>query len=179
MAEEGPFAAQIGQEGPDSCRIMVSDRMLSYACGERDGEMTSGVVLFPDANSLVILAEPKAWNQAQVAELAKQFAAALDDLRRQVEADERELPEEARASRELVRKGLAGYESAAEQLAQELGAGKGRDETHPTFQRVHRVRRNVILDAQAWSPPPETMRRIATSASLLAQLDRYYIEPRE
>jgi hypothetical protein len=174
-----PFAVEIGEEGPDSCRIMVSDTMLSYACGERGGPMTSGVILFPDANSLVILAQPSPWDQAQVAELATRFAAAVDDLRRTVEADPRDLPEEESASRDLVRKGLDGYKRAAQQLAVELAAGKGRDETRPTFQQLHRVRRKLILDAQKWSPPRETMRRIATSASLLAQLDRFYIEARE
>ena len=131
------FIVQSGEEGPDSCRVMPSESMLSYVCGQRDGEMTAGVVLFPDLDSVVILGHPRPWHQQRATELASRLATALDNVRQTIKADPRELSAEARTSREQVIQGLDGFEAAAEQLAEELRAGKRRDETRPTLRRIH------------------------------------------
>jgi hypothetical protein len=158
LAEEqsGSLAVTLGEEGPDSCQLMVSETMLSYACGERGGTMTSGVVLFPDRDSILLLVE---------------------GLRQTIAADPPDLPDESGASRDRFLSGLEAYEAAVKALAQELRAGREREESRPAFQHLHRARRDVILAAREWSPPVETVRRIAASAALLARLDRYYVKP--
>ena len=140
--------------------------------------MTSGVVIFPDPNSMVIMGTQKPWDQPAVNQLAAEFAASIDNLRQSVRGDARELAKPAQTARAEVLERLDDYEEAAEHLAAEPAAGKDRAATRPALLRVHRARRDLILAARGWPPPPETMRRVVQSASLFAQIDAYYVEPR-
>lgn len=168
---------EVGVEGPDSCRVQVSKSMLSYACGGPDGGLFSGVVIFPTTGSLLVMAPATPWTQEEVSAVASELAGRLEALRKAVAADSRELSSEAVASRDRFVRDLGPYETAVRELAAELGAGKGRDETRPAFENLHRVRRDLILTlGKGWSPTVDTMRQIARASATLARLDGFYVE---
>ena len=173
-----PLPVEIGVEGPDSCRVQVSKTMLSYACGNPDGGVFSGVVIFPTKGSILVMGSATPWNQEEVVGVATELSERLVQLNQTIAADSRDLGDEAAASRKRLVQGMVPYKAAVKNLMEELRAGKGKDETRASFENVHRTRRDLILTmGGAWSPTVETMRQIARPP-IFSSTWKYASDPR-
>jgi hypothetical protein len=124
-------------------------------------------------------AEPElAWDQAKVTALGADFSKAVDGLYRKANLESVEPKGAAsRADVYIVVEDLQQLRRCSSRFADDLGEGKGRDDTMPLFERMLdivqrfrgvRQKTPILLDATA---------EIEAARELLLQLTRYYGAP--
>lgn len=141
-------------------------RRISVAC------VVAALLLFP----AVALAELAKWDQARVAQIAEEFAAAMKELRREIRAAPPNTdPTRQRARYEAIEDVRIMTNSSAH-LASQLKAGKGREETFPTWRRLDLLRRDFEESARKSMIPDPIMEKILKAGELLIRLTPYFQE---
>jgi len=122
------------------------------------------------------LAEAAKWDQQRVTALAKELAAAVKDLRVDVEKNPDQPPGPARRAQFQAREDLRLLQYTTRQLASSLAKGEGRDETAPIFQRIETLRRDAEENGRKAMIAEATLAKIAKAKDLLLQISPYYAE---
>lgn len=122
------------------------------------------------------LAEAARWDQQRVTRLASQLAAAVKDLRVEVEKNPDQPPGLARRAQYQAREDLRLLQYTTRQLASSLEKGEGREATAPIFQRVETLRRDAEENGRKGMIPEATLNKIAKAQDLLLQISPYYAE---
>jgi len=122
------------------------------------------------------LAEAAKWDQQRVTRLATQLAAAVKDLRVEVERNPDQPPGLARRAQYQAREDLRLLQYTTRQLASSLAKGEDRDATAPIFQRVETLRRDAEENGRKGMIPEATLNKIAKAQDLLLQISPYYKE---
>ena len=120
------------------------------------------------------LAEAAKWDQQRVTALAKELAAAVKDLRVDVEKNPDQPPGPARRAQFQAREDLRLLQYTTRQLASSLAKGEGRDETAPIFQRIETLRRDAEENGRKAMIAEATLAKIAKAKDLLLQISPYY-----
>ena len=164
-------------DGSEVCKLTVSRDILSYFCKLGPSNVRTGVIVFAGGDSVVTYSTPKSWNQEEVAALAQELAISA----KRIVEGARQPPQGVAAPEESVRERALGLveqiEEMAKELAEQLAAGKGRDETDPLIDRLHLLRRDAYLLRQSWPISPEALERLIQTEALVAQLDAFYAQP--
>jgi hypothetical protein len=122
-------------------------------------------------------AELAKWDQPRVTAIATELADAV--AKAAVEVDKQ------KGGRVDVSKERAFYEfredmrlakNSARHLAKELQAGKGREETYPTYKRLKTLRNDAAENARRADMPDSTIAAITAAGALLNRLRPYYEE---
>lgn len=122
-------------------------------------------------------AELPRWDQARATTIASELAEAVATASLEVDKQ--------KGSRVDVTKERAYYEfredirlakNTARHLAKELQAGKGREETYPTFKRLKMLRNDAAENARRADMPESTLATITAAGELLNRLRPYYEE---
>jgi hypothetical protein len=122
-------------------------------------------------------AELARWDPPRVNGIAKELADAVAKATVEVEKQ--------KGGRVDVSKERAYYEfredmrlakNTSRHLAKELEAGKGRDETYPTFKRLKTLRNDAAENARRADMPDSTIAAITAAGALLNRLRPYYEE---
>ncbi|HBZ70990.1 MAG TPA: hypothetical protein DEP35_15165 [Deltaproteobacteria bacterium] len=116
------------------------------------------------------------WDQKRVASIAQQLAAAVGDLRETV----RKQPEMPNAPKRKVRyqalDDLRTLKQVCDNLARDLRAGKNREQSEPTYQRIQTIRRDLEENGRRADIKLDTLNSYAKVADLNRQLRPYYEE---
>ena len=159
------------------CKLAVSRDILSYFCKFGPGNVRTGVIVFAGGDSVTTYSKPRPWNQEEVAALAQELAISA----KRIVEGARQPPQGVAAPEESVRERALGLveqiEEMAKELAEQLAAGKGRDETDPLIDRLHLLRRDAYLLRRSWPISPEALERLIQTEALVAQLDAFYAQP--
>jgi hypothetical protein len=132
-----------------------------------------GLVLAP----ALAAAELAKWDQPRVTAIATELSESVGKAVVEVE--------KAKGSRVEVGKERAYYEfredmrlarNTAKHLAKELQAGKGREETYPTFRRLKTLRNDAAENARRADMPDDAIASITAAGELLNRLRPYYEE---
>jgi hypothetical protein len=122
-------------------------------------------------------AELANWDQQRVTAIAVELSQAVSVAEEEVDKQ--------KGSRVDVAKERAFYEfredmrlakNTARHLARELQAGKGREETYPTFRRLQTLRNDAAENARRAVMPDQTVEKITSAGALLMRLRPYYEE---
>jgi hypothetical protein len=146
---------------------------------------TAAVGIGASALTLVLAPRPAAadvakWDQQRVTAIAAELAQAVDKATVDVSKQ--------KGSRVDVSRERAFYEfredmrlakNSARHLARELQAGKGREETYPTFKRLKTLRNDAAENARRADMPDDTIASITAAGELLNRLRPYYEEAEE
>ena len=164
-------------DGSEVCKLTVSRDILSYFCKLGPSNVRTGVIVFAGGGSVTTYSTPKSWNQEEVAALAQQLAIST----KRIAEGAREPPEGVAAPEESLRERVLGIveqlEETAKELAEQLAAGKGRDETDPLIDRLHLLRRDAYLVRRSWPISLEALERLVRTEALVAKLDAFYAQP--
>jgi len=121
-------------------------------------------------------AEPAKWNQKRVTSIAENLAVAVGELRDNV----RKLPPIANSPQRKVRyqalDDLSTLKQVSDSLARALKAGKGREETYPTFRRIQTLQHDLEEHGRKADIKLDTLNAYAKVADLLRQISPYYEE---
>lgn len=127
--------------------------------------------------------QPRAWDQARVAELAGKLAKNSEELRnavRQQAVGETIGSGQSRAT-EKVMDQLRGLRTDCNRLQKDVEGGKGRDDTLQAFKRIDERRRKVAEELRRMFLTQENLDRVKEGRSLLEELRLYYtgeVDPR-
>jgi predicted membrane metal-binding protein len=148
--------------------------LASSARARRLAAALAGVLL-ASALATGSAAELAQWDQKRVTAIAGELAAAVNKAA--VEVDK------SKGSRVDVGKERTFYElredirlakNTARHLAKELEAGKGRDETYPTFRRLSTLRNDAAESARRAVMPDTTVGALTAAGELMLRLRPYY-----
>ena len=121
-------------------------------------------------------AEPAKWDQKRVTSIAEQLAAAVSQLYDNV----MKIPANANTPQRKVRfqalDDLRTLKQVSGSLARNLKAGKSREETYPTYQRIQTIRRDLEEHGRKADVKMDTLNSYAKVADLNRQLAPYYEE---
>ncbi len=119
-------------------------------------------------------AELAKWDQKRAASIAQQLASAVGELRENI----RKQPPVANSPQRKVRyqalDDLRTLKQVCDNLARDLKAGKGRDETYPIYQRIQTIRRDLEEHGRKADVKLDTLNSYAKVADLLRQIGPYY-----
>ena len=117
-----------------------------------------------------------AWDQAKATAAAQSLASSLDGLRTALRQQPSNTLAPGTGSRSLhrLRDRLRLMESESNQLAQQLGEGRGRDETFPIFERINLIRRDAVEQAQRMFIQKPVMEQIEAARGPLKELAGLY-----
>ena len=121
-------------------------------------------------------AEIAKWDQKRVTSIAQQLAVAVGELRESV----RKQPEVPNSPQRKVRyqalDDLRTLKQVCDNLARDLKAGRGREETYPTYQRLQTIRRDLDGHGRKADVKLDTLNSYAKVADLLRRIGPYYEE---
>jgi hypothetical protein len=135
--------------------------------------LATGVGLAP----LGAAAELAKWDQTRVSGIAKELAEAVAKATTEVEKQKggRVDVSRERAYYEF-REDMRLAKNTSRHLSKELEAGKGREETYPTFKRLKTLRNDAAENARRADMPDSTVAAITAAGGLLNRLRPYYEE---
>jgi hypothetical protein len=146
-------------------RSGMPGRILAFAAALAVGFATTGAG-----------AEAAKWDQKRVTSIAQQLAVAVGELRETI----RKTPEVANSPQRKVRyealDDLRTLRQVCDNFARDLKAGKSREETYPTFQRIQTIKRDLQEHGRKADIKVDTLNSYAKAADLLRQLTPYYEE---
>lgn len=120
---------------------------------------------------------PQPWNQSKVTEIAKGLAKSADDLAlafRREPADM--IPSADQRARYAVKQDLRRLKRETRQLAKELEAGHGHDETLDIFLNIKSITRAAASNGKSARLTQPTLDKIAVARQQLTELAPYYGE---
>jgi phage shock protein A len=117
-------------------------------------------------------AEPKAWDEAEVAKLANQLVSAVANIKNNV-AGRREEADPSSA-RWVVLDDLMQLQHRAVAFEGLVRSGQGRDKTEPVFRRIRSAVDNARRDAPAFPDVQKQREHIDRAQSALTALTAYY-----
>ena len=120
--------------------------------------------------------EPKAWDQARVAELAGDLSKGAEEMRqavRQQAGATESIATQSRATENLMDE-LRGLRVECNRLRKEVESGKGRDDTVRTFKRVDEIHRNTAEELRRLFLSEANLARVKKERALLEELRLYY-----
>jgi hypothetical protein len=117
-----------------------------------------------------------AWDQQKATSAAESLATSLDGLRTALRQQPSMTLAPGTGSRSIhrLRDRLRLMESESKQLAQQLGEGRGRDETLPIFERINLIRRDAVEQAQRMFLQKPVMDQIESARGSLKELAGLY-----
>ena len=121
-------------------------------------------------------AEPKAWDQAAVADLAGQLGKHADVMRNAVRnqrATETIASAQNLASRKLIEL-LRGLRTECNRLKAQVEEGKGRDDTLQNFRRIDQMRRDAAEQLRRMFLSESILDQVKEGRAMLEQLRLYY-----
>lgn len=121
-------------------------------------------------------AEPATWDQKRVTSIAQKLAVSIGELRETI----RKQPVASNTPQTKVRyqalDDLRTMKQVCDNLARDLKAGRGREETYPIYQRIQGIRRDLDSHGRKADVKMDTLNSYAKTADLLRQLAPYYEE---
>jgi hypothetical protein len=120
------------------------------------------------------VADEDPWNQEQAVKLAKQLADQVGDIRVTMKKAAPGTVGITKQKRYRLEEDLRLMRNSTRHLARQLEAGKGREETLPTAQRVAMFIRDARVDASGWTPPEWIETKIDSARSTLSELAALY-----
>lgn len=121
-------------------------------------------------------AQPKAWDAARVAELAKKLGKHSEEMRqavRKAAATESIASGQSRATDALM-DDLRGLRVESNKLRKEAEAGKGRDDTENLFRRIDEIHRDAAEELRRMFLSEANLERVKQGRALLEELRLYY-----
>jgi hypothetical protein len=129
----------------------------------------------PAAEEAAPAAEPPAWDQARMIQLAGGLQKAAHDMRNSVRAQ----PEQGIASgqsyaRNNMMDDLRVLEMESKRLKLDLENGKSRDHTYPVFRRLNEVRLNLAEEARRMFLPRSQLDTMKSARAMLEDMRFFY-----
>jgi hypothetical protein len=128
------------------------------------------LLLLPSA----ALAELAKWDQARVTQIAEEFAGAMKDLRKEMQAAPRMTDPARQRALYVAQDDIRIMTNSATLLANKLKAGEGREETFAAWRRLDMLRRDFEENARKAMIEDAIMAKILTAGELLIRLTPYY-----
>jgi hypothetical protein len=120
------------------------------------------------------LGELAEWDQARVTQYAEEYAQAMKDLRREIQATQPSADPLRQRARYEALEDIRIMTNSARHLANKLKAGEGREETIATWRRLDVLKRDIEENARRSDIPDATMKKILSAGELLLRLTPYY-----
>ena len=120
------------------------------------------------------LAELANWDQARVTQTAEEFATAMKDLRKEMQAAPPMTDPTRQRALYVALDDIRIMTNTATLLANKLKAGEGREETYAAWRRLDMLRRDFEEDARKADIEDAIMDKILTAGELLIRLTPYY-----
>jgi hypothetical protein len=138
--------------------------------------LTSLIVVVAATGAFEASAQQKTWNQEQVATLARDLATAVREVRNATRAqpgggDRMQMNSQAMAQ---YLQTLQQLDRATGQLARQLEAGEGHDQTLGTARRIDMLLRDARTQSRRLDIPEPTRKRIEPALALIEQITPYY-----
>jgi hypothetical protein len=127
----------------------------------------------------VALAELAKWDQERVTQTAEEFAAALKDLRKEMQGAPPITDPARQRALYVALDDVRIMTSSATLLANKLKAGDGREETFAVWRRLDLLRRDFEENARKAVIEAAIMDKVLTAGELLIRLTPYYQESPE
>ncbi|HME72807.1 MAG TPA: hypothetical protein VKM54_23505 [Myxococcota bacterium] len=121
-------------------------------------------------------AEPAKWDQKRVTSIAQQLAVAVGELRESVRKQPPVSNPPQRKIRYQALDDLSTWKQVCDSFARSLKAGKGREETYPTYRRIQTIQRDLEEHGRRADVKLDTLNSYAKAADLLRQIAPYYEE---
>jgi len=122
----------------------------------------------------VALAELADWDQERVTQIAEEFAGAMKDLRREVQAAPPSMDPTRQRARHEALEDIRIMTNSSRHLANKLKAGEGRDETFAVWRRLDLLRRDVEESARKSDIQDAVLEKVLQAGELLLRLTPYY-----
>ena len=137
------------------------------------------IVAFGAALALLLLptaalAELAKWDQARVTQIAEDFAGAMKDLRKEMQAAPAITDPARQRAQYVALDDVRIMSNTATLLANKLKAGEGREETFAAWRRLDLLRRDFEENARKAMIEDAIMEKILTAGELLIRLTPYY-----
>ena len=120
------------------------------------------------------LAELATWNQERVTQIAEEFAGAMKDLRRELQAAPPSIDPSRQRARYVALDDIRIMTNTSTLLANKLKAGEGREETFAVWRRLDLLRRDFEENARKSDVQDAVMEQILKAGELLIRLTPYY-----
>ncbi len=120
------------------------------------------------------LAELAKWDQARVTQTAEEFADAMKDLRKEMQAAPPMTDPTRQRALYVALDDIRIMTNTATLLANKLKAGEGREETYAAWRRLDLLRRDFEESARKAMIEDAIMAKIVTAGELLIRLTPYY-----
>ena len=130
------------------------------------------VTFFGAATSAMDEEDP--WQQEKAAKLARKLAEQTSDLRLTMKRAAPGTMGIARQKKFALEEDLRLIRSTSKHLANQLKAGKGRDETLPTARRIGMFIRDARVDAYGWTPSEGLETKVDAARATLGELAALY-----
>jgi hypothetical protein len=131
---------------------------------------TLALLLLPTA----ALAELATWDQARVTQIAEEFAGAMKELRKEMQAAPPITDPSRQRALYVALDDIRIMTNSSTLLANKLKAGEGREETFAQWRRLDMVRRDFEENARKADIEDAIMAKILTAGELLIRLTPYY-----
>jgi hypothetical protein len=122
----------------------------------------------------VALGELAEWDQARVTQIAEQLAAAMKELRKEIQAAPAVTDPARQRARYVALDDIRIMTNTSKLLASKLKAGKGQAETYASWRRLDLLRRDFEESARKSMIPDPIMEKILKAGELLIRLTPYY-----
>ena len=119
-------------------------------------------------------AELAKWDQARVTQIAEEFAGAMKDLRKEMQAAPPMTDPTRQRALYVALDDIRIMTNTATLLANKLKAGEGRDETFAAWRRLDLLRRDFEENARKAMIEDAIMDKVLTAGELLIRLTPYY-----
>ena len=136
---------------------------------------TLALLLLPTAS----LAELAKWDQDRVTQIAEEFAVAMKDLRKEMQAAPPITDPARQRALYVALDDIRIMTNGSTLLANKLKAGESRDETFAQWRRLDMVRRDFEENARKADIEDAIMDKILTAGELLIRLTPYYRDEEE
>jgi hypothetical protein len=120
------------------------------------------------------LAELAAWDQERVTQIAEEFAAAMKELRKEMQAAPPIVDPSRQRALYVALDDIRIMTNSSTLLANRLKAGEGRDQTYAVWRRLDLLRRDFEENARKADIEDAVMDKVLTAGELLIRLTPYY-----
>ena len=120
------------------------------------------------------LAELAKWDQARVTQIAEEFADAMKDLRKEMQAAPPITDPTRQRALYVALDDIRIMTNSARLLANKLKAGEGREETFAAWRRLDLLRRDFEENSRKAMIEDAIMDKVLTAGELLIRLTPYY-----
>jgi hypothetical protein len=134
--------------------------------------LTAALTLLGGVSGAV--AEEDPWDQEEAVKLAKQLADQVGDIRVTMKKAAPGTVGITKQRQFRLEEDLRLMRNSTRHLARQLEAGKGREETLPTAQRVGMFIRDARVTASGWTPPKWIETKIDSARNTLSDLAALY-----